>query len=91
MDIHHFLEPIIVLIGWTMLVWVWMYATRIPAMNQAAINPDDARHPGTYGHLLPSNVRAVADNHNHLHEQPTVFLCGDVFCGANGWCRPSGT
>ena len=36
MDIHHFLEPIIVLIGWTMLVWVWMYATRIPAMNQAA-------------------------------------------------------
>jgi len=88
MDIHHFLEPIIVLIGWTMLVWVWMYATRIPAMNQAAINPDDARHPGTYGHLLPSNVRAVADNHNHLHEQPTVFYAVMFFAAITGGADP---
>jgi hypothetical protein len=53
-------------------------------MNQAAINPDDARHPGTYGHLLPSNVRAVADNHNHLHEQPTVFYAVMFFAALTG-------
>ena len=66
------LEPVLALISWTLLVWIWMYALRIPAMNAAAIDPDDAKHPGSLAGL-PSNVRAVADNYNHLHEQPTVF------------------
>jgi hypothetical protein len=66
------LEPVIALISWTLIVWVWMYALRIPAMNAAQIDPDDAKHPGSLNGL-PSNVRAVADNYNHLHEQPTVF------------------
>lgn len=84
MELQNFLLPVITLIAWTMLVWLWMYATRIPAMTEAAINPDDARHPGTYGHLLPSNVRAVADNYNHLHEQPTVFYALMFFAALTG-------
>jgi hypothetical protein len=66
------LEPVIALIAWTLLVWVWMYALRIPAMTAANIDADDAKHPGSLDGL-PSRVRAVADNYNHLHEQPTVF------------------
>ena len=66
------LEPVLALISWNLLVWIWMYALRIPAMNAAAIDPDDAKHPGSLAGL-PSKVRAVADNYNHLHEQPTVF------------------
>ncbi len=66
------LEPVIALISWTLLVWCWMYALRIPAMQAANIDPDDAKHPGSLA-ALPSKVRAVADNYNHLHEQPTVF------------------
>jgi hypothetical protein len=66
------LEPVIALISWTLIVWIWMYALRIPAMNAAGIDPDDARHPGSLN-VLPPNVRAVADNYNHLHEQPTIF------------------
>ncbi len=66
------LEPVIALISWTLIVWVWMYALRIPAMNAAQIDPDSAKHPGSLD-SLPSNVRAVADNYNHLHEQPTIF------------------
>jgi hypothetical protein len=66
------LEPVIALIAWTLLVWVWMYALRIPAMTAANIDADDAKHPGSLD-ALPSRVRAVADNYNHLHEQPTVF------------------
>jgi hypothetical protein len=84
MALQSFLMPVIVLIAWTMALWVWMYTTRIPAMNAAAINPDDARHPGTYGHLLPSNVRAVADNYNHLHEQPTIFYALMFFAALSG-------
>ena len=33
---------------------------------------DDARHPGSLD-VLPSSARSVADNYNHLHEQPTIF------------------
>lgn len=66
------LTPALALITWTLFIWIWMYALRIPAMQAAQIDPDDARHPGSLA-SLPSNVRGVADNYNHLHEQPTVF------------------
>jgi hypothetical protein len=49
-----------------------MYALRIPAMQAANIDPQDAAHPGALN-VLPANVRSVADNYNHLHEQPTLF------------------
>ena len=28
------LKPLAVLAGWTMIMWIWMYATRIPAINK---------------------------------------------------------
>lgn len=68
-----FLLPVLALICWTMIMWFWMYITRIPAMQKAGIDPNDARHPGTYGDRMPASVRSVADNYNHLHEQPTLF------------------
>lgn len=66
------LTPALALIVWTLVVWAWMYALRIPAMQSAGIDANDAKHPGSLD-ILPSGVRAVADNYNHLHEQPTIF------------------
>ncbi len=66
------LTPVLALISWTLIVWVWMYATRIPAMHQAKIDPQSAIHPGSLS-SLPENARVIADNYNHLHEQPTIF------------------
>ncbi|MFT5483610.1 MAG: hypothetical protein ACI9GW_002268 [Halieaceae bacterium] len=66
------LTPALALITWTMVVWGWMYALRIPAMQAAGIDAQEAAHPGSLDGL-PSNVRQVADNYNHLHEQPTIF------------------
>lgn len=66
------LTPALALITWTLIIWAWMYALRIPAMQAANIDPQDAAHPGSLS-VLPSNVRSVADNYNHLHEQPTIF------------------
>ncbi|MFK8052533.1 MAG: hypothetical protein AB8F65_06135 [Woeseiaceae bacterium] len=40
-----FLTPVIALIGWTFVVWFWLYLTRIPAMKAARIHPNKARHP----------------------------------------------
>ena len=66
------LTPALALICWTLLVWTWMYVTRIPAMQKAKIDPQSAIHPGSLS-VLPASVRVVAENYNHLHEQPTVF------------------
>ncbi len=66
------LTPVLALVVLSLLVWIWMYATRIPAMQKAGIAPDDARHPGALD-VLPSAARSVADNYNHLMEQPTIF------------------
>ena len=66
------LLPVLALIIWSLIVWAWMYALRIPAMQKAGIRPDDARHPGSLD-ALPASARQVADNYNHLMEQPTIF------------------
>jgi len=53
-----------------------MYATRIPAakaIEEKGIDPQDLSHPSKLGGVFPSKVERVADNYNHLFEQPTVF------------------
>ena len=52
---------------------VWLYATRIPAMQAARIPLDPNRAPGELTAGLPPQVRWKADNYNHLMEQPTIF------------------
>jgi len=69
------LKPLAVLAGWTMLMWVWMYATRLPAMSKAKIDAKDMVG-GTGKDLdavLPGKIQWIAHNYNHLHEAPTVF------------------
>lgn len=69
---HGMIPPVLALITWTFVMWVWMYVTRIPAIN--AGNIDMAELTRTGGPLvLPAEVSRVADNYNHLHEQPTLF------------------
>jgi len=73
------LGPVVALAAWTMIIWIWMYATRIPAMNRAGI--DATNIIGSTGGALRDELNAkgeqkaswVADNYNHLHEAPTVF------------------
>ncbi len=67
------LQPVVALLAWTMVMWLWMYATRIPAMSKANIEPNDARKTDTLDERLPAHVQWKAHNYNHLHEQPTVF------------------
>ena len=79
------LYPVLALIVWTLVMLLWMYATRIPAMQKAKIDPNDARHPGAgYNDKIPSSVRSVADNYNHLHEQPTIFYALVFFAALTG-------
>ena len=91
------LQPVVALAAWTMVMWVWMYATRIPAMRAAKI--DLAGRTGGTGSSLdgvvPDAVQWKAHNYNHLHEAPTVFYAvaivlaivgqGDGLNAALGW------
>ena len=67
------LGPVIALVAWSMVMWVWMYATRIPAIYAARMKLDPDAPRGEQMSLLPPQVRWKADNYNHLMEQPTVF------------------
>lgn len=74
MTTNAFLAPVLALIIWTLLIWLLMYARRIPAMQKAKIDPDSAKSPdGKWKENLPLTVQASAHNYNHLLEQPTVF------------------
>jgi hypothetical protein len=64
--------PLLVLVCWTLVIWLWMYATRIPAMQKAGINAAKMKEKSEMD-VLPRSVRQIADNHNHLHEQPVIF------------------
>jgi hypothetical protein len=79
-----FLSPVLVLIAWTLVMWLWLYATRLPAMKRAGIDPQEAAHPGTYAHRMPEYARSAAENYNHLHEQPTIFYALMFFVALTG-------
>ena len=71
------LKPLAVLAGWTMIMWIWMYATRIPAINKLPKSNEPGADQGWTGAMLegliPREVQWKAHNYNHLHEAPTVF------------------
>ncbi|MEE4246862.1 MAG: MAPEG family protein [Kangiellaceae bacterium] len=67
------IQPIVVLVIWSMVMWFWMYMTRLPAIAAAKMKMDPEAVSGTQMATLPAKVRWKADNYNHLMEQPTIF------------------
>ena len=69
------LGPIVALVAWTLVMLVWMAATRLPAMKKVGI--DITKRVGGRGQnlegVLPDQVNWKAHNFTHLHEQPTIF------------------
>jgi len=67
------LAPLVALVLWSFVMWIWLYATRIPAIRRSRIALDPRRPPEEFHAQLPPEVRWKADNYNHLMEQPTLF------------------
>ncbi len=85
-------SAIAALIAWTLFIQIWMFAVRIPAMQKARITPAEGAHVKDGAlQTLPSSVRRVADNFNHLHEQPTLFYAGALLALALGATGPEAT
>lgn len=68
-------QPMVALLAWSAIVFIWMYATRIPAMVKAGV--DLKSRVGGQGKdldaILPPEVQWKSHNYNHLMEQPTLF------------------
>jgi hypothetical protein len=69
------LKPVAVLVAWSLVMWLWLYATRLPAIARSG--EDASTWVGTVGAdlraKLPAATQWKADNYNHLMEQPTIF------------------
>lgn len=70
------LAPAAVLVAWSLIMMVWMAATRLPAMKAKMGGVGKAK-PGGRGQdlegVLEDRVNWKAHNYAHLMEQPTLF------------------
>jgi hypothetical protein len=75
MEYSPILGPVVALVAWTLIVMLWMVATRLPAMKKAGISLDGL--VGSRGANLEGKVpdEVVWKGHNYIHlmEQPTLF------------------
>ncbi|KAL4744935.1 membrane-associated, eicosanoid/glutathione metabolism protein [Aspergillus falconensis] len=72
-SIPSLVRPILALNGWTLIMEVWMYATRIPAFSQMRTPIDKTTTREEMNRNTPAPVRWKADNFSNLLEQPTQF------------------
>ncbi len=82
------LQPVVTLIAWTLVMFGWMLATRLPALRNAGISM--GKLVGTKAadadRSLPAPAQWKAHNYNHLMEQPTLFyaVCGALVLAGAG-------
>ena len=81
------LAPGAVLALWTLIMLLWVAATRFPALAKAGRTVKDAP-PGARGvdveGVLPPSVNWKSHNYTHLLEQPTLFYAVIVFLHLSG-------
>jgi hypothetical protein len=69
------LSPVVALVAWTLVMMVWMYAVRFPAMWRKGISLKGrvGSKTGSLEGVVEDHVNWKAHNYNHLMEQPTLF------------------
>jgi len=69
------LGPIVALVAWSLVMMLWMAATRLPAMRRKGIRIGTlvgGRGADLDG-VLEDSIQWKSHNYSHLMEQPTVF------------------
>ncbi len=69
-------EPVFVMLALTVIVWIYMYAKRIPFIMQQQLT-DEQMTPLGFMQLTPPDVANPSDNLKNLFEVPVLFyfLC----------------
>ncbi|WP_370177228.1 MAPEG family protein [Alteriqipengyuania sp.] len=81
------LAPAAVLVAWSLVMLIWMAATRLPAIAKAPGGLKNAK-PGGRGQdlegVLPDRINWKSHNYAHLMEQPTLFYAVVVILALMG-------
>lgn len=81
------LAPAAVLVLWSLIMLLWMAATRFPAIAKSGMDlsksPPGGRGQDLEG-ILPANVNWKAHNYAHLMEQPTIFYAAVAILALSG-------
>jgi hypothetical protein len=84
------LTPIVALVAWSLIMYIWMYIARFRGMKGAGISLKGRR--GTRGAALegviPDEANWKAHNYAHLMEQPTIFYAIVIALILMGFDRP---
>ena len=69
------LAPVVALVAWTLVMQIWLYATRFPALRRKGISLKGrvGSKGGDLDGVVEPEVQWKAHNYNHLLEQPTIF------------------
>ena len=67
------LIPAMVMVLWTLFIWLWMVAGRVKAVSATGKKLDSALTNDEHARALPLVVRWKLDNYHNLLEQPILF------------------
>lgn len=69
------LLPVVTLVAWSLVMMLWLYATRFPALARKGISLKGrvGSKGGDLDGVVEPQVQWKAHNYNHLMEQPTLF------------------
>jgi hypothetical protein len=75
MPVSPLLGPVVALVAWTLVMFIWMYIMRLSAMKRAGISLKGrvGTRGGALEGVIPDQANWKAHNYNHLMEQPTIF------------------
>ena len=67
------LGPVVALVAWSLVMYVWLYVARIGAMRRNGISAKGMRGTRGLDGILPPEANWPAHHYGHLMEQPTIF------------------
>ena len=69
------LAPVVALVAWTLVMMIWLYAVRFPALARKGISLKGrvGSKGGDLDGVVEPEAQWKAHNYNHLLEQPTLF------------------
>ncbi len=73
--------PVLATLALTFVVWIVLFARRIPFINASGATPEQLATPGHLAEIQPPEVSNPSDNFKNLFEIPVLFyvLAGYLF------------
>ena len=75
MHVSPLIAPVVALVAWSLVMYLWMYIARFIGMKRAGISLKGRRgtRGGALEGIIPDEANWKAHNYVHLMEQPTIF------------------